>query len=557
SSVTITPVKQDAASTITVNNIAVASGTPSGPINLNEGDNIITTVVTEGPIIHTYSTVITRLPLASLISLSVSPQTPLKEVSGVDYKDYTATVNNSVSSVTITPVAPETISVITVNNVQVTSGTASGAINLNEGLNTITTVVTNGAISHTYSIAITRRPPAQLFSLVFNPAITLHAVTGPDYKNYIGTVDNSVSTVTVTPQAADASNTITVNNVTVVSGTTSGAINLNEGDNTITTIVTEGTTSHTYSTVITRLPVAALISLSVSPQTALKEVAGSHFKDYTASVVNSVSSVTITPVASEIASVIRVNNVQVTSGTASGAINLNEGVNTITTVVTNGAISHTYSIRITRQPPAQLFSLVFNPGITVHAITGPDYRTYAGTVDNSLTSVTATPKVQDPAATITVNNIAVASGTASGTINLNEGDNTIAVVITQGSTSNTYSFVITRTPSSLMMAYDPSKETPITGIDIIVHQNVSPNGDGRSDGLVIEGIVAHPDNKLQIMSRSGALVYEAKGYDNVTKVFDGHASNGKLQQAGTYFYSLEYKDGNELKRKTGFIVLKY
>ncbi|MEP6611294.1 MAG: gliding motility-associated C-terminal domain-containing protein, partial [Mucilaginibacter sp.] len=81
--------------------------------------------------------------------------------------------------------------------------------------------------------------------------------------------------------------------------------------------------------------------------------------------------------------------------------------------------------------------------------------------------------------------------------------------------------------------------------------------DGRSDGLVIEGIAAHPDNKLQIMSRSGALVYQAKGYDNATKVFDGHASNGKLQQAGTYFYSLEYKDGNETKHKTGFIVLKY
>ncbi|MEO6977557.1 MAG: gliding motility-associated C-terminal domain-containing protein, partial [Mucilaginibacter sp.] len=84
------------------------------------------------------------------------------------------------------------------------------------------------------------------------------------------------------------------------------------------------------------------------------------------------------------------------------------------------------------------------------------------------------------------------------------------------------------------------------------------NGDGNSDVLVIDGIAAYPDNKLQIMSRNGALVYEAKGYDNATKAFDGHSStNGKLQQAGTYFYSLEYKDGGETKRKTGFIVLKY
>jgi gliding motility-associated-like protein len=102
------------------------------------------------------------------------------------------------------------------------------------------------------------------------------------------------------------------------------------------------------------------------------------------------------------------------------------------------------------------------------------------------------------------------------------------------------------------------QESPITNSAIVVHQNVSPNGDGNSDALVIEGIAAHPDNKLQIMNRNGILVYEAKGYDNATKVFDGHSStSGKLQQPGTYFYALEYKDGNEVKHKTGFIVLKY
>jgi hypothetical protein len=61
-----------------------------------------------------------------------------------------------------------------------------------------------------------------------------------------------------------------------------------------------------------------------------------------------------------------------------------------------------------------------------------------------------------------------------------------------------------------------------------------------------------------IMSRSGELVFEAKGYDNSSKVFDGHSNkNGKLQQAGTYFYSLEYKVGGVNKRKTGFIILKW
>jgi gliding motility-associated-like protein len=105
---------------------------------------------------------------------------------------------------------------------------------------------------------------------------------------------------------------------------------------------------------------------------------------------------------------------------------------------------------------------------------------------------------------------------------------------------------------------EETAEQPIVADVLTIHQNVSPNGDGNSDVLLIDGIAAHPDNKLQIMSRNGVLVYETKGYDNAVKVFDGHSSiDGKLQQAGTYMYSLEYKDGNETKHKTGFIVLKY
>jgi hypothetical protein len=60
------------------------------------------------------------------------------------------------------------------------------------------------------------------------------------------------------------------------------------------------------------------------------------------------------------------------------------------------------------------------------------------------------------------------------------------------------------------------------------------------------------------MNRSGVTIFEAKGYDNSAKVFDGHSSiNGAMQQPGTYFYTLEYKNGEENKHKTGFIIIKY
>jgi len=91
-----------------------------------------------------------------------------------------------------------------------------------------------------------------------------------------------------------------------------------------------------------------------------------------------------------------------------------------------------------------------------------------------------------------------------------------------------------------------------------VHQGISPNGDGDNDILTIDNIAAYPENSLTIMNRSGELIYQAKGYNNTTVAFDGHSNkNGKLQQSGTYFYSLDYKAGSETKHKTGYILLKY
>jgi gliding motility-associated-like protein len=101
-------------------------------------------------------------------------------------------------------------------------------------------------------------------------------------------------------------------------------------------------------------------------------------------------------------------------------------------------------------------------------------------------------------------------------------------------------------------------DRPALADNIVVHQGVSPNGDGMNDVLVIDGIAAYPDNKLSVMSRNGELVFEAAGYDNNSRVFDGHSNkSGKLQQPGTYFYSLDYKVGDVTRHKTGFLVLKY
>ena len=91
-----------------------------------------------------------------------------------------------------------------------------------------------------------------------------------------------------------------------------------------------------------------------------------------------------------------------------------------------------------------------------------------------------------------------------------------------------------------------------------VRQLLSPNGDGNNDVLTIDNIEQYPDNKVIIMDVNGTKVYEASGYGNNSKVFDGHSSiTHKLQLPGTYFYQLEYKSVAGVKRKTGFLLIKY
>ncbi|WP_299590010.1 cadherin-like beta sandwich domain-containing protein, partial [Mucilaginibacter sp.] len=560
-SVTLKPVTQDPTSTVEINGVAVASGTASASIPLQVGSNIITTVVTaeDGITTKTYSIAVTRSVAtnALLTSLSFNPVVTKTTVPGSNFRDYTATVSNSVSSIAVIAVTQDSVSTVKVNGVAVVSGATSASIPLQAGANLITTEVTagDGITSNIYSIVINRQPStnAILNSLSFDPYVTRTVVSGANFRDYTATVKTSVSSVTVTPVTQDSTATVKINNVTVASGAASASIPLNIGDNTITTVVTagDGTTKNTYSIVITREANVLLTSLKLNPAVMLTTVPGPDFKDYTATVNNIVSTVTVTPVTQDPTSTVKVNGVSVISGAASTDIPLNVGNNTITTIVTaaDGVTTNTYNITVTRALPsnALLTALTFNPSITKTAVPGTNFRDYTATISNSVSSVTVSPVTQDPTSTVKVNNATVASGTASGSISLNVGDNTITTVVTaaNGITTNTYSMVITRqAPGGLASLYDEKlvAVAPVRSNGIVVHQNLSPNGDGNSDVLVIDGIAAYPDNKLQIMSRNGALVYEAKGYDNATKVFDGHAStNGKLQQAGTYFYSLTYK----------------
>ncbi|WP_428233128.1 FG-GAP-like repeat-containing protein [Flavobacterium sp.] len=86
---------------------------------------------------------------------------------------------------------------------------------------------------------------------------------------------------------------------------------------------------------------------------------------------------------------------------------------------------------------------------------------YTVKVPNAANTITLTPTKADDNATILVNGVAVASGSASGTINLSEGSNTITVVVTaQNGTSKIYTLTIKR--ASLLDKLGLTASTPAT-----------------------------------------------------------------------------------------------
>ena len=100
---------------------------------------------------------------------------------------------------------------------------------------------------------------------------------------------------------------------------------------------------------------------------------------------------------------------------------------------------------------------------------------------------------------------------------------------------------------------------PVTALpQPLVSKALSPNGDGVNDVLTIDNISNFTDNKLVVMDVNGNSVYEMQGYDNQSKVFDGHSTVTRaMVKPGTYYYLLEYKDQGELKRLTGYFLIKY
>lgn len=515
-SITVTPTVNEPNATVKVNGLTVATGSASAALPLVVGANTITTVVTaqDGTSTKTYTTTVTRAqsPDATLSNLALSSGT-LSPAFASATTAYAASVGNAVTSVTLTPTVNEPNATVKVNGVTVASGAASAGIALVVGQNTITTVVTaqDGIVTKTYTTTVTRAPSnnANLANITLS-AGTLNPVFASATVNYAATVSNTVSTIKLTPTVADGTATLQVNNVTVPSGSPTADIALAVGPNVITTIVTaEDGTTKTYTVTVDRAksPNADLVNLSISNGT-LSPVFAAGVINYAAAVPNTVTGIAVTAIVSEPNAALKVNGTAVVSGSPSANLPLVVGANTITTLVTaqDGTLK-TYTITVTRapSPDATLSNLALNAGTLTPGFAATT-TAYTVAVGNAVTSITITPTANEPNATIKVNGVTVASGSASAAMPLVVGPNVITAVVTaqDGTSTKTYTTTVTRAPSSNAFLtalgvstgnYSPGFGTTIYDYTMLVTNNVTtmrftPVLDDNTATITVNGVAA-------------------------------------------------------------------
>jgi sugar lactone lactonase YvrE len=475
SSIRVTPTTADSLITVEVNGEHVASGSQSGDITLDVGENTITLVALaeDGVTTKTYTITVERLRSSnanlSQLSLSSGTLTPAFAPNTTNYS-----ANAVQSAITVIPALADDMATVEVNGAAVANGTASQPIPLAVGSNLITVKVTaqDNTTTKAYRINVTRTisANADLSGLTLSSG-TLSPSFEAETTGYTASVGNDVSSIAVTATTVDSSAAVTVNDVPVASGEASAALMLVVGSNPITVKVTaENGTIRTYTVTVTR---AASSNADLSDLELSNGVLTPSFLagTYKASVGNSVSGVSIRPTVSDpVHATVTVSlyngsgtlvsgPLLVASGTSSPSLALDVGNNTISLLVTaEDGTTKMYTVTVTRgaSANAELSNLTLSGGTLTPAFGG----TYTSNVGNSVSSITvtatvadavnalATAYVYDAVGALSGGPYALMSGEASPSLPLSVGKNTITVIVTaQDNTTRTYTITVTRAAS--------------------------------------------------------------------------------------------------------------
>ncbi|RYE25584.1 MAG: T9SS type B sorting domain-containing protein [Sphingobacteriales bacterium] len=91
---------------------------------------------------------------------------------------------------------------------------------------------------------------------------------------------------------------------------------------------------------------------------------------------------------------------------------------------------------------------------------------------------------------------------------------------------------------------DGNVATSDCNFNIVVHNVITPNGDGANDTWIIEGIEFYPNTVLMVFDKWGDKVFESKNYNGKWSAND--------VPDGTYFYVLKLNTANKIGGKNEF-----
>ncbi|MBD9391580.1 cadherin-like beta sandwich domain-containing protein [Acidovorax sp. ACV01] len=481
---------------------------------------------------------------------------------------YDLAVANTVASLKLVPTTAGTDASVQVNGATVASGSSTATVAIAEGTNTLSVVVTaaDGSTARTYTVRVTRAPASASADASLRALTLSSGELSPTFAAgttaYTVAVANAVSMVTLTPTATSGAASIRINGVAVTSGSASAAISLAVGTTTLTVRVTaqDKVTTRSYTVVVTRA--ATTVSSDASLKTlvlsagALTPTFASATSSYTASVANSVASVTVTPTATSAAATVSVNGVAVGNGSNSGAIALAVGSNTIKIVVTaqDGGTSSSTTVVVTRaaasvSTDASLSALVLSSGSLSPSFAAAT-TAYTAAISNTVASLTLTPTTASSGAKITVNGSTVASGAASSAITLAVGSNTLSIVVTaaDGVTARTYTVVATRaaTGTCTLTATETQGPYPLLAIlsnSAMVRSNIT---EGKT-GVPLTVTLTVQDVSNGCAPVAGAAVYI--WHCDKDGLYSGYSTGTNAGQAG-----LTYLRGIQVTNSSGQVT---
>ncbi|HIE15806.1 MAG TPA: T9SS type B sorting domain-containing protein, partial [Bacteroidales bacterium] len=103
------------------------------------------------------------------------------------------------------------------------------------------------------------------------------------------------------------------------------------------------------------------------------------------------------------------------------------------------------------------------------------------------------------------------------------------------------SYVVTVTDMNNCLATDSIIVGVVQNSCLHVYNTLTPNGDGKNDTWIIEGIEFYPNCEIKIFNQWGNMVYQSTGY---SQDWDG-TNNGHPLPAATYYYIIDLRNGDK------------